>query len=80
MTLLDVTPLSLGLETFGGLMNVLIPRNSTIPLKLEVFTTAVDNQGNIDSCPSGEGVRQLSLRRFVVPLSPHRSPPGGRSV
>jgi molecular chaperone DnaK len=45
VVLLDVTPLSLGIETFGGLMNVIIPRNSTIPTKAgEMFTTAVQNQ------------------------------------
>jgi molecular chaperone DnaK len=47
--LLDVTPLSLGVETMGGVMTVLIPRNSTVPIrKSETFSTAEDNQTAVD--------------------------------
>jgi len=47
--LLDVTPLSLGIETLGGVMTRLIPRNSTIPCtKSETFSTAADNQSSVD--------------------------------
>ena len=49
VVLLDVTPLSLGVETQGGLMTVIIPRNTTIPTrKSEIFSTAADNQTSVE--------------------------------
>jgi molecular chaperone DnaK len=49
MLLLDVTPLSLGIETLGGVLTTLIPRNTTIPIrKSEVFSTATDNQTSVE--------------------------------
>jgi molecular chaperone DnaK len=71
--LLDVTPLSLGIETFGGLMNIIIPRNTTIPAKAgEMFTNAVANQdGMLIRILQGE--RELAkdnweLGRIEVPF------------
>src|SRR5678815_3120109 len=73
--LLDVTPLSLGIETFGGLMNVIIPRNSTIPVKAgEMFTTAVDNQRSmLIHVVQGERERvkdNWALGRFEIEFEP----------
>jgi L1 cell adhesion molecule like protein len=51
IVLLDVTPLSLGVETLGGVMTKLIPRNTTVPTsKSEVFSTAADGQSSVEIC------------------------------
>jgi molecular chaperone DnaK len=75
VVLLDVTPLSLGIETFGGLMNVIIPRNSTIPIKAgEMFTTAV-NQQRLMSIKVLQGEREMArdnwpLGQFEIEFEP----------
>jgi molecular chaperone DnaK len=82
LLLLDVTPLSLGLETLGGVMTVLIPRNTTIPTKkTEVFSTAVDSQTAVDihilqgERPMASGNKTLgNFRLDGIPPAPRGVP------
>jgi molecular chaperone DnaK len=75
VVLLDVTPLSLGIETFGGLMNVILPRNSTIPCKAgELFTNALAGQRSM-LLRVLQGEREIAndnweLGRFELPFEP----------
>jgi molecular chaperone DnaK len=80
--LLDVTPLSLGVETLGGVMTVLIPRNTTIPTrKSEVFSTAADSQTSVEihvlqgERPVASGNRSLGKFHLIgIPSAPRGMP------
>ena len=73
--LLDVTPLSLGIETLGGVMTALIERNTTVPCeKTEVFSTASDNQTAVDIHVL-QGERPTTARSAASSWSACRPPP-----
>ena len=82
LLLLDVTPLSLGIETLGGVMTTLLPRNTTIPTrKSEIFSTAADGQTSVEvhvlqgERPMAQGNRTLGKFHLVgIPAAPRGVP------
>lgn len=82
VVLLDVTPLSLGVETLGGIATPLIPRNTTVPTsKMEIFSTAADNQTSVEiNVIQGErpmAIDNKSLGKFIlsgIPPAPRGIP------
>jgi molecular chaperone DnaK len=81
VVLLDVTPLSLGLETLGGVFSKLIERNTTIPTRMsEVFTTATDNQSSVD-IKIYQGEREIAAHnKFLGRFELSGIPPAPRGV
>jgi molecular chaperone DnaK len=79
--LLDVTPLTLGVETLGGVMTPIIERNTTIPVKKsQVFSTAEDNQSAV-TIHVLQGERPMAARQHVArPVQPGRHPPAPRGM
>jgi molecular chaperone DnaK len=80
IALLDVTPLSLGIETFGGLMNVIIPRNTTIPAKAgEMFTNAVAGQSGM-TITILQGEREMAADNWKLGSLDIPFPPSPKGV
>ena len=80
--LLDVTPLSLGVETMGGVMTKMIPRNTTIPTrKTEIYSTAADNQTSVEIHVLQGDAKMARDNKTLGQVPAHRHPGGfGRGV
>lgn len=81
LVLLDVTPLSLGIETYGGLMNIIMPRNTTIPCKAgEMFTNAIDQQSSM-KVKILQGEREMARDNWEIGMTtiPFKPLPKGQA-